>query len=102
MNAPVDADLRDQVFQSVVELIGEVIGEEVGAGAVLGEPVGMETSFSEDLELESIEFVALSELLMERYGDKVDFVAWIGDMELEQIIGLTLGALVEHIVSCLA
>ena len=33
-----------------------------------------ETSFQSDLELESIEFVKLSELLQQQYGARVDFV----------------------------
>ena len=53
----------------------------------------MDTSFAEDLELESIEFVALAEVLQELYGERVDFVAWISKLELDEIIQLTWGKL---------
>ena len=60
----------------------------------------LETSFEKDLELESIEFVALAEKLQERYGKSVDFVGWLSSKELDEIIGLTVGELVEFIVRC--
>ena len=90
---------EDQVLGDLTRMLGEVIGED--EMELLGQPT-METSFNEDLELESIEMVALAELLMEHYGERVDFVAWIADMELEQIIEMRVGQLVEFIVACLA
>lgn len=87
-----------EVLATVAELIEEVLGEDF----LLDEEITMETSFSDDLELESIEFVALSERLQERYGDRVDFVAWISDKELPEIIALSVGELVEYITTCLS
>ena len=87
----------ESVLATVAGLIEQVLGDDL----ILDE-ITMETSFSEDLELESIEFVALSERLQEHYGDRVDFVAWLSDMELPQIIGLTVGELVDHIAACLS
>lgn len=88
---------EEEVLATVGGLIVEVVGEEY----LLEEPIGMGTSFDQDLELESIEFVALSERLMEHYGEQVDFVSWIGEMELEEIIALEVGELVRFIVRCL-
>lgn len=87
----------DDVLATVAALIVEVVGEDF----LFDTTIGMATSFNEDLELESIEFVALSERLLEHYGARVDFVAWIGDMELDEIIALRVGQLVDYIVSCL-
>ena len=95
--APGAAPGPAEVLATVTALIGEVVGEDF----LLDTEVGMGTSFDEDLELESIEFVALSELLMAHYGDRVDFVTWIGEMELEEIIALRVGQLVDHVVACL-
>jgi acyl carrier protein len=92
------ANTRHSVLEVVAELIGEVVGDDL----LLDDPISMETSFSDDLELESIEFVALSEALQERYGARIDFVEWISEMELEEIIGLTVGQLVEHVTACLS
>ncbi|HEV7760951.1 MAG TPA: hypothetical protein VGO78_18225, partial [Acidimicrobiales bacterium] len=51
------------------------------------------------LELESLEFVALAERLLDHYGGQVDFVAWLATMELDEIISLTVGSLVAFIVA---
>jgi acyl carrier protein len=94
MSAPTDAE----VVASLTTMLGEVIGEDELS---MLDDITLETSFNEDLELESIEFVALAELLMEHYGERVDFVAWIAEMELEQIIEMTVGELVRFFVGCL-
>ena len=60
----------------------------------------MDTSFNADLELESIEFVALAEKLQHRYGERIDFVGWISNKSLDDIIALTVGDLVRFIASC--
>lgn len=46
----------DPVIDVVARLVGEVIGEEYVADI----DIGADTSFSDDLEMESIEFVALA------------------------------------------
>jgi acyl carrier protein len=86
----------DAVLRTVERLVLEIAGDEL---LVTG-PVTMATSFNADLELESIEFVALAEKLQQYYGMQVDFVGWLSGKELDQIIGLTVGELVEFILSC--
>ena len=85
-----------EVLDVVRSLITEVIGEDY----IEDIDIGPETTFREDLDVESIEFVALGEALIERYGDQVDFAAWIATMNVDEIIGLTVGQLVDHIVEC--
>ncbi|RME24000.1 MAG: acyl carrier protein [Deltaproteobacteria bacterium] len=84
------------VLDTVARLLREVIGEDW----VDEVEITMDTSFSDDLELESIEFVALAEQLQETYGDRVDFVGWLSSMDLDEIIGLRVGQLVDFIVQC--
>ncbi len=79
-------------------MIREVIGEDWD----LDQPVTAKTSFANDLELESIEFVALAEKLHGKYGSDVDFVSWLSGKELDQIIQLEVGDVVEYIDRCLA
>ena len=89
-------DDRKQILGTVVSLLGEVIGEDWADEIEITEA----TSFNEDLELESIEFVALAELLQTHYGEHVNFVDWISDKELDEIIALKVGDLVEFIDGC--
>ncbi|MGW5449315.1 acyl carrier protein [Streptomyces asiaticus] len=63
--------------------------------------VTMETRFTEDLELESIDLVTLAGSLEARYGRQVNFAEFVADLELDEIIDLTVGRLVEYVVRCL-
>jgi len=85
-------DVLEVVQRSLVEIAGDEI--------LIAGPITMTTTFNTDLELESIEFVALAEKLQQHYGASVDFVGWISTKELDQIIALTVGELVEFILSC--
>ncbi|MGW7005093.1 phosphopantetheine-binding protein [Streptomyces sp. NPDC054933] len=83
----------------------EVLGEITGMLAALldgydlapGE-ITMESRFTDDLELESIDLVTLAEQLQERWGEQVNFAEFIADMELDEIIRLTVGRLVAYVV----
>ena len=63
--------------------------------------ITMQSRFTEDLELESIDLVTLAGSLEERYGRQVNFAEFVADLELEEIIGLTVGRLVEYVVRSL-
>jgi acyl carrier protein len=89
---------REEVLSTVARLLREVVGEAWADDA----PITMRTSFSGDLELESIEFVALAERLQDTYGARVDFAGWLAGKELGDIINLSVGQVVEFIVSCLS
>ena len=86
----------------VLAELDRILLEVVGDDLFLDEPLSMETSFDQDLELESLEFVALAEQLLQTYGERVDFVAWMAGMELDDIIALTVGQVVDFVVSSLA
>lgn len=88
--------------QELLEILHRMLVDVVGDELLIDGPLTMETSFNEDLELESIEFVALAEQLQQRYGDRVDFAGWISQKELDEIINLTVGDLVRFIDSCLS
>lgn len=93
------ADQRCQdVYATVVALLGGIVGEVYLDGL----EVGAATRFEADLDLESMEIVQLAEELLTQYGERVDFVGWFGEMELDQIIELSIGQLVTFIERCLA
>lgn len=86
-----------ELLKAVEHALVAIAGDEI----LISGPISMTTSFNGDLELESIEFVALAENLQQQFGQRVDFVGWISGKELDQIIQLTVGELVEFIASCL-
>lgn len=96
MTSPQNA--KDKVFANVDALLREVIGQDWARDLV----IRLEDSFVQDLEIESIDFVVLASKLQATYGDQVDFASWLAKMELEEIIGLRVGQVVDFIVECLA
>ncbi|MCX5426265.1 phosphopantetheine-binding protein [Streptomyces sp. NBC_00257] len=86
------------VLDDVIGMLREVLGEYGLEDA----EVTMDTLFQDDLELESIDLVTLSTALREHYGDTVNFAAFIADRGLEEIIALTVGDLVRHVVAALS
>ncbi|MGW3955346.1 acyl carrier protein [Streptomyces sp. NPDC004752] len=85
------------VLDEVVGLLREVLGEyEISDAAIT-----MNTRFHDDLDMESIDLVTLSTALRAHYGDTVNFAAFIADRGLEEIIALTVGDLVRHVVASL-
>ena len=90
-------DLHSEILNTLAGFIKDVIGEEWADNI----QVTPETSFNLDLEMESIEVVEFAEKVKLHYGDRVDFVGWLSGMELDQIINLKVGEVVEYIHSCL-
>lgn len=85
---------KEEILQVVIAIIRDVIGEE-WADEV---PIGMDTTFT-DLELESIEIVALGERIQSKYPN-VDFPSWLSAMELDEVIALRVGEVVDYVASC--
>ena len=89
---------EERILAEVTRMLVEIIGEEY----VLTLHIGMNTAFDADLELESIEFVRLAAKLTERYGERVDFVGFLADRQIGEIITLTVGDVVRHIAGRMA
>lgn len=64
--------------------------------------VTMDTRFTADLELESIDLVTLAAQLQARWGDRINFAEFVSGMELDEIIELTVGRLVAYVVERLS
>jgi acyl carrier protein len=84
---------NDETFGDVVRLIVEVLGQEF----LVDVEITGDTTFNGDLGLESIEFVVLTDKLNERYGERVDFVAFLADMDIDEIMAMSVGRLVTYI-----
>lgn len=75
-------------------MLTEIIGED----EMIGVDVEPDASLAEDIELESIEFVTLAEMITSRYGDRVDLIEWLAGKELDDLIALTVGEVVQFLV----
>ncbi len=89
---------EEQILAEVNLMLVEIIGKDY----VLGLDIGMDTYFDADLELESIEFVRLAAKLTEQYGERIDFVTFLADKKIDEIIQLTVGDVVRHVAGCMA
>ncbi|MFJ2610272.1 acyl carrier protein [Streptomyces sp. NPDC091279] len=63
--------------------------------------IDRDTLFHDDLELESIDLVSLAGMLREHYGDRVNLALFIADLELDEIIALTVGQLADYVAASL-
>lgn len=86
------------VLRDLSAMVREVLGEyELGEDS----EITADTTFFEDLELESIDLVVLAGHLEARYGSRVNIAEFVADLELDEIIGLTVGQLADCVVTCL-
>ena len=85
-------------YADITECLVAVIGDEF----LVDIDITRETTFSRDIELESIEFVALAERLRQRYGGRVDFTSFIAGLTIDEILALTVGDLAAYITRSLA
>ncbi len=85
-----------EIFDLLEQFITEVIGEE------FVEEMDIETtsSFTRDLEMDSIEIVAFSEKVKAHFGEHIDFTGWLSGMDLDQLIHLNLNDIINYIQEC--
>jgi acyl carrier protein len=92
----VDETSPAAVLQEIRAILERVRGESELTDTI---EITMDTTFQEDLELESIDLVQLGSHLDVRYGGRVNFAEFIADLELDEIISLTVGRLVDFVVA---
>ena len=85
----------EKTLNELVTTIREVIGEDW----VQDMDIDNDTSFNDDLEMESIEFVVLAEKLQQQYGNDVNFIDWLSHKELDAFLSLKVGDLTGFIDS---
>lgn len=92
-------DARTAAETDVLALVRRLIIEVIGEEYLLDLEVGPETSFEDDLEMESIEFVKFGAKLTEHYGGAVDFAGFLADKDLDEIIEMRVGTVVAYVLN---
>src|SRR6266545_2874858 len=82
--------VRSTVEGTIIDVVGRWYYEECQAG--------LDSTFAEDIELESMEVMEIAERLIETYEGKVDFITWFSGMDFEELIVLTIGDVVDFVV----
>ncbi|MDB5039996.1 MAG: phosphopantetheine-binding protein [Candidatus Eremiobacteraeota bacterium] len=76
------------------------LGAVIGDPELIHTPITMDTTFGSDLELESIEFVALADRLRTEFGNRVNFVAFLSEKNVDDMVSLTVGDVVRYVAEC--
>lgn len=84
--------------QTVLEDIRAMVTE-VLDGFELDVEVTPNTTFHEDLGLESIDLVTIGAMLSERYGEHVNLAQFLAEKELDDVIGMRIGMLVDFVLA---
>ncbi|MBB6498061.1 acyl carrier protein [Pedobacter cryoconitis] len=87
---------NDEIFGLMKQFITEVIGEEF----VEEMDITPQSSFTKDLEMDSIEIVSFSEKIKAHFGEQIDFTGWLSAMDLDQLINLNLEMIINYIQEC--
>jgi acyl carrier protein len=83
----------ERLHAEIVGLLVAATGEEPAWGAAITPATRLES----DLRIESVEVTALAEMLRRRYGDRVDLPAFLAELDIDQLISLTVGDLVAYV-----
>ena len=81
--------------------VAEAIAAATGDESLLSAGINAATRLEGDLRLDSLDLAALSELLRERHGAAVDLAGYVGGLDIDQIIGLTVADVAAYVTGCL-
>jgi acyl carrier protein len=85
------------VLADVDTMLRDVLGD-FGPDA----EIGMDTTFRDDLGMESLDVVSLAGRLQARYGNSVNFALFVSTFDVASVGELTVGQLVDYIAESLA
>jgi len=75
------------IFEELHHILTELIGKD--EAEILG--IERESKFTADLMMDSIQIIAFAEKINERYGDRVNFTAWLSKKPLKALMNLSVG-----------
>jgi acyl carrier protein len=90
-----DGPAGERLLAEMTALLAKVTGEDQG----WADQITSATRLERDLFLDSLEMAALCDLARQAYGDEVDLAAFVSGLDLDQIIGLTVGDLVAQVAA---
>lgn len=93
MSTATAATSKDSVLAQVIDIIRQTVDEDW----IHEFDIDAETSFNDDLELESIEFVGIAERIQAHFGRHIGFLDWLSSMKIDDIIALRVGDLAEFV-----
>ena len=89
---------RTTAFDAVAELLAPLIGDL----DLLDIRITPDSTFHEDLQLESIDLVTFSGILAEHFGPAVNLADFLTHKDLDEVIELRVGAIADYVADRLA
>jgi acyl carrier protein len=89
---------RTTVFDTVADLLAPLVGDL----ALLGLRITPDSTFHEDLALESIDLVTFSGILAEHFGPDVNLADFLTQKDLAEVIELRVGEIADYVDDRLA
>lgn len=87
---------------AVLGEIRAILAEVLDLSDVADIEIESEMTLTDELGLESIDLVSIGAMLTERYGEKVNLAAFLAEQEIDDVIKLTVGRLVDFVISRLS
>ncbi|HEY3608004.1 MAG TPA: acyl carrier protein [Pseudonocardiaceae bacterium] len=84
---------RPELFAEIAGIIRDVTGQCDEWAA----RIAPDSALEGDLGLESMELVDVGARLRDRFGDRVDLLAYVGGLDIDELIDLTVGDLVAYV-----
>jgi acyl carrier protein len=78
----------------------EALAAATGDESLLSAGIMAATRLEGDLRLDSLDLAALGALLRDRYGTAVDLVGYVAGLDIDEIIGLTVGDVTDYVNRC--
>lgn len=69
--------------------------------SLLNAGVSATTTLEGDLGFDSLDLAALAAVLRDRYGNAVDLAGYVATLDIDEIIGLTVGEVAGYVNRCL-
>jgi acyl carrier protein len=91
--------MNSQTSEQVLIVVADTIRKTIAEDWIEAFDIGRETRFSDDLEIESIEFVKLADALQTRFGTDIDLVGWLSGKTIHELIKLNVGEIADYIAT---
>jgi acyl carrier protein len=82
-----------------LSVIADIIRKTIGEDWIEDFEIGRLTQFTDDLEIESIEFVKMADALQAHFGENVDLIGWLSNKSIHELIQLNVGDVADYIAA---
>jgi acyl carrier protein len=89
------------VDPAIIRDITAVIRQAVAEDWIQEFEIGANTSFNDDLDLESVEFVTIAAGLQQHFGEQIDLIGWLSTKSFDDLIALRVGNIAEFVSNSL-